>query len=185
MANSSRLLARVGPRRLGFRGLAALLLTLALLISGAACGFGVQTNRPYTPAEGVNEDIGDPPVLVRNLKVLSREDGVGFISGTLIADERDTLVGVSGAPIKLDDSAGAPFKVTQPQPIELGTGAIVILTQQPIITVTSPDLIVGAAAELTLQLANAGEHTIETTIVDADQQAYRTISPSPAATPSS
>ena len=48
----------------------------------AACGFDVQTNQPYTPAEGVNYDVGNPPVQVRNLMILSREDGVGFLSAT-------------------------------------------------------------------------------------------------------
>ena len=47
-----------GP--LGLRALAALLLSLGLLLVAAACGIDAQTLRPYTPAEGINVDVGDP-----------------------------------------------------------------------------------------------------------------------------
>ena len=45
----------------GFRGAAtALLLTMGLLLGTAACGNNAQTLQPYTPAEGINLDVGNP-----------------------------------------------------------------------------------------------------------------------------
>ena len=45
-----------GALRSGVR----LVVVIGLLFLAAACGQNVQTNRPYTPAEGVNIDVGDP-----------------------------------------------------------------------------------------------------------------------------
>ena len=63
---------RAGAGVLALRGSASLLLVIGLLLVTGACGQDVQTNRPYTPAEGVNIDVGDPAnpddvVHVRNL----------------------------------------------------------------------------------------------------------------------
>ena len=57
------------------RGLLALLAALGLVLVVGACGTDAQTLRPYTPAEGVNVDVGDPSqvksvVHVRNLLVI-------------------------------------------------------------------------------------------------------------------
>ncbi len=179
MAITARRTARSGIRRGGLRGLAALLVTVGLLVSGTACGFDVQTNRPYTPAQGVNDNVGDPPVLVRNLMVLSRENGVGYLSATLTATDRDALVSVAGKPIKADYSDGKPFTVTLPDPVGLAGGALVILTDRPLITLSSPDLVVGLEAEVTLTFSTAGTLTRRVPVVDADEQPYATISPTP------
>ena len=64
------------------RAAAALVLSVGLL-GAASCGMDVQTTRPYTPAEGVNVEVGRPAVQVRNLMILSREDGKGFLSATM------------------------------------------------------------------------------------------------------
>ena len=61
----------------------ATVLATALLLLGrparaASCGIDVQTTQPYTPAEGVNVNVGSPAVQVRNLMILSREDGDGL-----------------------------------------------------------------------------------------------------------
>ena len=45
-----------GPR--SRRSPAVLLLALLLVVS--ACGMDAQTSQPYTPAEGVNVDVGRP-----------------------------------------------------------------------------------------------------------------------------
>ena len=40
------------------RTLVAMLLGTALLLLVSACGMNAQTPQPYTPAEGVNVDVG-------------------------------------------------------------------------------------------------------------------------------
>jgi hypothetical protein len=166
------------------RAAAALALVIGLLAASSGCGFNVQTNLPYTPAQGVNYNVGNPPVQVRNLMVLSREDGTGFLSATLTASDRDALVSVSGKPIKNDYTPGAPFTVTLPNPIGLTNGQLVILTQRPLITLNSADLQVGSEAELTLVFSTAGSLTVRVPIVNADEQPYATIRPTPSPSPS-
>jgi hypothetical protein len=179
VAITPRHTARSGTRRTGIRGLTAVLATV-LLLCAAACGFDVQTNRPYTPAQGVNDNVGDPVVQVRNLMVLSRENGIGYLSATLTAADRDALVTVAGKPVKADYSDGTPFQVTLPDPVGLAPGAVVILTQRPLIQLKSADLVVGIEAEVTLTFSNAGTLTRRVPVVNADEQPYATISPSAA-----
>ena len=75
------------PRRTRSRGLlAALLVSLGLLLPVGACGIDAQTLQPYTPAEGVNVDVGDPAdarsvVHVRNLLIISKAPGSGHPVG--------------------------------------------------------------------------------------------------------
>ncbi|MBA3529652.1 MAG: hypothetical protein H0T91_10175 [Propionibacteriaceae bacterium] len=142
----------------------------------------VQTNRPYTPAEGVNLDVG--AVNIRNLLVLTRTEGQGFLSASLLSSDRDALVAVSGTPIKADGSEGAAFKATVPDPVALGNGQLVVLTQRNLITISSADLKPGLTARLVLQFSTAGEATVLVPIVDANQPEYATITPSPSSTPS-
>ena len=167
------------------RSVVATLLGLALLTLVSACGMNAQTLQPYTPAEGVNVNVGPTGewVQVRNLMILSREDGVGYVSASIVAEERDALTAVAGHPFKLDGSAGAAFETTMPDPVGLAPGVLVVLTDRELIEVKSADLIMGGDAELTLTFSTVGEHTVRVPVVDADQPDYETISPSP--TPSS
>ena len=73
------------------RTLVATLLGTALLLLMSACGMDAQTAQPYTPAEGVNANVGPAGewVQVRNLMILSREDGTGYLSASIVAQERD------------------------------------------------------------------------------------------------
>jgi hypothetical protein len=172
---------RPSPKR-GRRAVAAFLAGVGLLLGVVACGMDVQTTRPYTPAEGVNANVGDPPVEVRNLMILSREPGQGFLSASLSATERDSLVSVSGRPYKTDGAVGTALTVTQPDPIAINPGGLIVLTERPLIDLSSPDLEVGGDAELTLMFSTAGSLTIRVPVVDANQPAYATITPSPSAT---
>lgn len=167
------------------RSLVATLLALALLAFAPACGMDVQTMQPYTPAEGVNANVGPDaaPVQVRNLMILSREDGVGYVSASIVAQERDALTAVAGNPYKADGTAGTAFQTTLPNPVGLAPGALVVLTERELIEVRSPDLILGGDAQLTLTFSTAGDLTIRVPVVDADQPDYATITPTP--TPSS
>ena len=166
------------------RSLVATLLGLALLTLVSACGSGqdAQTHQPYTPAEGVNFNVGPTGkwVQVRNLMILSRGDGEGFVSASIVATETDALTAVAGKPFKADSSDGTPFQVTMPNPVGLTPGVLVVLTDREFITVESDDLVVGGDAELTLTFSTVGEYTVRVPVVDADQPAYESLTPSPA-----
>jgi hypothetical protein len=165
------------------RVVAALLMVLAASVA-TACGFEQQTLRPYTPAEGVNFDVGgDRGVKVRNLMILSRTEGEGFLSATMVAGDRNQLTGISGKAIKSDGTDGAPLVATISSPITLESGVPVILTDGPPITVRSPDLEAGLLAEVTLQFSPAGSTTVRIPVVDASEGPYATVTPQ--ATPSS
>jgi hypothetical protein len=164
------------------RVLAALLIVLAASIA-TSCGFEQQTLRPYTPAEGVNFDVGgDRGVKVRNLMILSRAKGEGFLSATMVAGDRNQLTAVSGKAIKSDGTDGAPLSATIPSSVSLGNGVLVVLTDGPFITVRSPDLKAGLTADVTLQFSTAGSATVRVPVIDGNEGPYATISPE--ATPS-
>lgn len=143
----------------------------------------VQTTRPYQPAEGVNADVGDPAtpnkvVHVRNLSIITWAPGDGVVSGSIVTADRDALTGVSGTPIKVDGTEGAPFTGTIPSTVTLANGLQVVLTGQPPIIVKSPDLMPGLDAIVTLQFENAGEVTVRAPIVDGNTGPYVSLKPS-------
>jgi hypothetical protein len=167
----------------------SLLLVIGLLLVSGACGQNVQTNVPYTPGEGVNVDVGDPSipdkvVHVRNLLIISWEPGEGVVSASIVTGDRDALTGVSGTPIKLDGTEGAPFTATMPSTVSLANGVLVVLTDEAPITVKSPDLMAGLDANVTLAFQNAGEVTLRVPVVDGNEPQYATIKPTPTPTSS-
>jgi hypothetical protein len=179
VAEISRRVRRPRPGR----WVPALAMTFVLGLVLTACGFNVQTNLPYTPADGVNLEVG--PVQVRNLMILSRTEGVGFVSATMSSSQSDALVGVSGTVINSDGSNGAALTATMPNPIALGNGTPVVLTDQPaFITVKADGLKAGLTVDLTLQFSSAGETTLRVPVVDGNHPYYATVSPAPSATPS-
>jgi hypothetical protein len=186
-SRAGRSALRTGVRgRALFRG-ASLLLVVSLAFLAGGCGFKVQTNRPYTPSEGVNVDVGDPAnpnkvVHVRNLSIISWTPGEGVVSGSIVTADRDSLTGVSGVPIKVDGTEGVPFTGTIPSTISVANGSQVVLTDQPPILVKSPDIKPGLDAMVTLQFENAGEATLRAPIVDGNVGPYVSLKPS--ATPS-
>jgi hypothetical protein len=184
----NRIASRAGRAR--FRGVTALrsgislLLVIGLLLVSGACGQDLQTNRPYTPAEGVNVDVGDPAnpgkvVHVRNLLIISWAPGEGVVSASIVTDDRDALTSVSGTPIKVDGTKGAPFTATIPNTVSLANGLQVVLTDQQPITVKSPDLMAGLEADVTLGFQNAGEVTVRVPVVDGNEAQYAPLRPTP------
>jgi hypothetical protein len=170
------------------RGLAGLLAVLGLMLTVGACGTDAQTLKPYTPAEGVNFDVGnsydlDSVVHVRNLLIISKQPGSGVLSASLVTDGRDQLTDITGFAIKSDGSQGAPLTVNLTNTVSIANRAQIVLTDQTPIGVTSPDLAPGLTASMTLTFANAGEHTVIVPVVDGNEPEYRDISPAP--TPSS
>ena len=181
---ASRTTVRAGGSARTVRSAASLLLVIGFLFLAGACGQDVQTNRPYTPAEGVNIDVGnsanpDDLVHVRNLLIISWAPGEGVVSGTMVTDGRDALTGVSGIPLKADGTEGVPFTGTIPSTVALANGLQVVLTDQPPIIVKSPDIMPGLEAILTLQFENAGEVTLKAPIVDGNESQYVSLKPSP------
>lgn len=153
----------------------------AALLATTACGFGVQTNQPYTPAVGVNGDYGPSSALkIRDLKILSAAPGQGFLSGSMTSSQPETLTGVQAIPVKPDGSRGAPVTATVASPVKLEPGVLVVLTDQPLIRIDGPDLLAGLEAQLDLQFSQVGKVTLITPVVDGNQAEFRTISPSPA-----
>lgn len=178
---------RTGVRGRASLSGASLLFVLGVVLLAGGCGMRVQTNQPYTPAEGVNVDVGDAAdpnkvVHVRNLSIISWAPGEGVVSGSIVTAGRDSLTGVSGTPIKADGSEGAPFTGTIPSTVSVANGLQVVLTDQPPIIVKSPDLKAGLDAIVTLQFANAGDVTTRAPIVDGNVGPYVSLKPS--ATPS-
>ena len=158
---------------------------LLAVVPAAACGTDAQTLRPYTPTEGINFDVGDQTqpdsvVHVRNLLIISRSPGTGIVSASLVTSGRDTLVAVTGVPIKTDSSEGAPYTAKLPGPVQLANNAQVVLTdQQPLVTITGADgLAAGLLTNITLQFGKAGSFTTQTTVVDGTLPPYSTITPS-------
>src|ERR671916_1499627 len=73
------------------RGLLASLGALGLLVGLGACGTDAQTLKPYTPAEGVNVDVGNSANLqevvhVRNLLIICKAPGSGILSASIVTD---------------------------------------------------------------------------------------------------
>ena len=184
-SRAGRIRFRDGARGLVLRGSGSLLLVIGLLLVSGACGFDVQTNRPYTPSEGVNVDVGDPAtpnelVHVRNLAIISFAPGEGILSGSIVTEGRDALTTVSGTTIKVDGTEGTPFTATIPNTVSIANGAQVVLTDQPApLTVQSPDLMAGLDAVVTLAFQDAGEVTLRLPVVDGNEGPYMSLKPTP------
>src|SRR5918993_4535183 len=184
LTRSGRTGRRSGSTRgVRVRGLLALLSALGLLLGLGACGTDAQTLKPYTPAEGVNVDVGDPAnaqevVNVRNLLIISKSPGSGILSASIVTDGRDQLTGVTGFVIKSDGSQGSALNVNLTNTVSVANRAQVVLTDSPI-SVESADLAPGLTASITLTFANAGEVTVIAPVVDGNVDQYRTISPAP------
>lgn len=159
----------------------ALLLSLGLVVTASACGMNVQTMNPYTPAEGVNFDVGS--IHVRNVMILSRVPGEGYLSASMVSAAPDALLSATGVTIKADGSEGTPLTIALPDPVAVGNNKMIVLTDRPLITVKSADLQQGLVAKLVFQFSKAGQVTTTAPVVDANQPAYATVTPS--ATPSS
>ena len=121
----------------------------------------------------------DKVVHVRNLAIVSFAPGEGILSGSIVTADRDALTAVSGMPLKVDGTEGAPFTATIPNTVSVANGALVVLTDQAPITLTSPDLAPGLDAIVTLAFQNAGEVTLRVPIVDGNEGPYVTLKPTP------
>ena len=73
---------------------------------------------------------------------------------------------------------------TCPTRSALGNGALVVLTDRPLITVSSADLVAGLDGRGDAEFSTAGVDHVRVPVVDGNQQQYATISPTPGPPPS-
>lgn len=161
----------------------SLALVLGLMWSLVACGFDVQTTQPYTPADGVNLDVGT--LKLRNMMVLSDASGEGFLAGSIVDSQDEQLVSVAGIPVNSDGTLGSALDITVNESVTLPANQLVTITQLPRIPVVGTGLVPGLEVNLTLTFTKAGAVAITVPVVDKTFQAYQTVSPTPYATPSS
>ncbi len=103
------------------------------------------------PAAGVNATSDD----VHVLNVMLVDSGSSALAGRLgVASQDDTLVSVSGVPIKADGSAGQPFGTVQ---VNRGlTAGQTVNLDKAGISLRSPDLVDGLTAAVTFTFSHAG-----------------------------
>ena len=167
------------------------LASVGLLFGLSACGFNAQTLQPYTPSDGVNVDIGldqneNPTaatVKVRNLMVISKAHGSGFLSATLVSGEDDKLTEVSGQALGPDGTTGSKLTTELSEPVEITAGQPVVLTDQSPITLTAADLKPGQLADLTLSFERSGSYQVEVPVVDGNNEIYSGVEPTPEQSP--
>ncbi|MBK8461912.1 MAG: hypothetical protein IPL36_02280 [Nigerium sp.] len=157
----------------------------ALLLTG--CGFGAQTLQPYTPAHGVSIDVtaseSNRQLKVRNLLIVAGESGEGVVSASVVSPVADSLVDVSGTPLKADGTKGTPLSVTKAADVALKPDQLVVLTTpEPAVRVASPDLRPGLTADVTLTFASGRTAQAIVPVMSYDDAIYATVSPAPAST---
>ena len=169
----------------GARALAATVLSLGLLGSAAGCGFDAQTSQPYTPADGTNLDVGaDNQLKIRNLVVVSKTEGEGIISASIVSGSGDTLTEVAVTPSPLSGSPAPSVTAEVPAPVDLPGGRLVVLTNQPLITVSAPQIVAGGAASVTMVFEGVGQVALNCPVVDGNLPEWSSVGASPSATPS-
>lgn len=165
------------------RSAVAVVMSAGLAMGLASCGFNAQTLQPYTPAEGVNANIGENPdtsmplVKVRNLMVISKTDGEGFVSGQLTSDEGDTLTGMTAVALGADASPSGDLTVDFPGDVEVKPHEAVQLSDTVHIKVTGDELVSGFTAEITLTFEKAGETKVIVPLVDGNKPDFKTVQP--------
>lgn len=159
----------------------------AVLLTG--CGFGAQTLQPYTPAEGVNLDVGT--VKVRNLVVVADEDGNGILSGSLVSSSTDALAAVHVTPLGTGNAVGTPLTVTPLRPVVLPAGELAVLTDpSPAFAVAGDGLTPGQTVTLSLVFESGATGQIVSPVLSNTDIAFASVgtaipTPSaPTATPS-
>ncbi|MGJ3508840.1 hypothetical protein [Enemella sp. A6] len=174
-------------KRRAARAFVTAALAAAVLTGASACGFNAQTLQPYTQSHGVNVDSRTDPdtdlplVKVRNLMVVSKEDGSGFLVGAMFSEPGDKLTDVSIVTKKVDGNAGQPVKVDLAEPIEIPAGGTAQLFGDQTVTATGADLRMGFSVEITMTFEEAGDVTVTAPVVDGNLPDFETMSPEPAA----
>jgi len=137
----------------------------SLALGVASCSFA--TLDPNSPAAGVATSADG--VQVMNVILVESGKQARLVASVLTAED-DTLVSVSGNPIKLDGSQGQPFSTVQ---VNRGLSANQLVTLDSSgITLSSADLADGESAEVTFTFAKAGEVTVEAPVTSSSNPDY-------------
>lgn len=157
------------------RTIAVAVLAVALPLVGGLAGCSatnpIQTQRPYSPADGVRATLG--PLETTNLLVAGTAKGhAAALSGGLVNTGADALtvsVAVSGET--------STFTVPGHGSVLIGTGSDSGRTMP----IQSLDAEPGALTTVTLKVPSAGSAAVQVPVVDAALPQYRSVLPSPSA----
>lgn len=143
----------------------AALIAATLTLGASACSFA--TLAVTGPAAGVNATSGH----VRVLNVLLVDSGSSaHLVASVFTSTDDTLVSVSGAPIKVDGSAGQPFGTVQ---VNRGlTAGQTVNLDKAGISLRSPDLVDGLTAAVTFTFSHAGTVTVVAPVTSSSNPVY-------------
>lgn len=164
----------------------AAMVAVGLVAGSAACGYDPAKKSEPPPAQdtaiqatGVNFNVGSGSdvTMIRNLMIVSEQQGRGFLSGSIQASNDDRLKKVSGTVITDGGKEGEAIKVTVTKPVTLDGGSLVVLTDRPAIKLRSPDLRAGLTAKLRLSFASADSKKVEVPIEDGNKPDLKTVQP--------
>jgi len=156
------------------RTIAVAVLAVALPLVGGLAGCSatnpIQTQRPYSPADGVRATLG--PLETTNLLVAGTAKGhAAALSGGLVNTGADALtvsVAVSGET--------STFTVPAHGSVLIGTGSDSGRTMP----IQSLDADLGALTTVTLKVPSAGSAAVQVPVVDGSLPQYTSVLPSPA-----
>ena len=159
------------PRRTTAVAVLAVALPLVGGLAGCSATNPIQTQRPYSAADGVRATLG--PLETTNLLVAGTAKGhAAALSGGLVNTGADALtvsVAVSGET--------STFTVPAHGSVLIGTGSGSGRTM----TIHSLDAEPGALTTVTLKVASAGSASVQVPVVDAALPQYTSVLPSPSA----
>ena len=137
----------------------------SLALGTSACSFS--TLDPNTPAAGV--DASADGIQVMNVVVVDSGTQGKLIASVLSAQD-DTLVSVSGNPVKIDGSQGQPFPTVQVNR-GLTAGQLANLDNAGI-TLSSPDLATAETVQVTFTFAQGGDITVQAPVTSSSNPDY-------------
>jgi hypothetical protein len=157
-----------------------------VLVGASGCGFNpTQKDAPPPTVQtevrgaGVNMNVGSgsQELFVRNLLVISRAHGSGFLSGSIHSDSSDSLQKVDGTVVTDSTKPNKPIRVKMSNSVSVGGGKLVKIENHTAIRLSSPDIHPGLAAKLRLTFKHAGSKQIDVPIVDGHNTMYRSVRP--------
>ncbi len=160
------------------RRAAAVVATLLLVPALAACGFNVQTDQVYQPAEGVNDRSGQVDIL--NALVVSGTDGEGTFAGTLVNNSQ-----TDGDELTQVTAKDAEVKMAEP--VKIPAGDLVNLADSGTVTVAGDPVVPGGYVTLIFSFANGQTTEVQVPVVTAQGDYAKVPLPGenrPSATPS-
>ena len=144
------------------RTLALVALAVALPLAGCSATNPIQTERPYSPSDGIRATLG--PVQTTNLLVVGTAKGApAAVSGGLVntgADPQTVTVTVSGET--------STFTLPGNGSVLVGTGSGTGRTMR----IASLDVDPGSLATVTLKVPSAGSATVQVPVVDGSTPQY-------------